>query len=165
MGINLKQIYGSTEVTGGATVHRDDDIKFASVGQPIPEVEIITDENGEILISGPTVFMGYFRNPEATEKAIYIDQDNRHWFRTGDAGYIDEDGHTIYLDRVSDMITLANSESFSPQFIEGRLKFSPYIKDVMAIGGENRDNASVVRHEIIFRKWSMIDIPVIGEQP
>jgi long-chain acyl-CoA synthetase len=139
LGINLKQIYGSTEVTGGATVHRDDDIKFASVGRPIPEVEIITDENGEILISGPTVFMGYFRNPEATEKAIYIDQDNRQWFRTGDAGYIDEDGHTIYLDRVSDMITLANSESFSPQFIEGRLKFSPYIKDVMAIGGENRD--------------------------
>ncbi|GMQ77997.1 MAG: long-chain fatty acid--CoA ligase [Anaerolineae bacterium] len=139
LGINLKQIYGSTEVTGGATVHRDEDIKFASVGQPVPEVEIITDENGEILISGPTVFIGYFRNPEATEKAIYIDQENRRWFRTGDAGYIDEDGHTIYLDRVSDMITLANSESFSPQFIEGRLKFSPYIKDVMAIGGENRD--------------------------
>ena len=144
LGINLKQIYGSTEVTGGATVHRDNDIKFASVGQPVPEVEVMTDDNGEILVTGPTVFLGYFRNPEATEKAMYIDQDDRQWFRTGDAGYIDDDGHTIYLDRVSDMIILANGESFSPQFIEGQLKFSPYIKDVMAIGGQTRDYVSAL---------------------
>jgi long-chain acyl-CoA synthetase len=139
LGINLKQIYGSTEVSGGATIHRDGDIKFASVGQPIPGVDIQVSTSGEILIAGPTVFQGYFKNPEATEEAIYVDEDGRRWFRTGDAGYIDEDGHIIYLDRVKDMITLANGESFSPQFIEGRLKFSPYIRDVMAVGGPTRD--------------------------
>jgi long-chain acyl-CoA synthetase len=138
LGINLKQIYGSTEVTGGATVHRDGDIKFASVGQPAPGIEIQIADNGEILITGPTVFEGYYKDPEATAAALYEDEEGRHWFRTGDAGYIDEDGHLIYLDRVKDMLTLANGEKFSPQFIEGRLKFSPYIRDVMAIGGQDR---------------------------
>lgn len=135
LGINLKQIYGSTEVSGGATVHRDDDIKFASVGQPAPGIEVRISDEGEIQISGPTVMLGYYKNPEATANDIVVDEDGRRWFRTGDAGYIDEDGHVIYLDRVKDMITLANGERFSPQFIEGRLKFSPYIRDVMAIGG------------------------------
>jgi len=110
-----------------------------SAGQPIPDVEIRISETGEILIAGPTVFAGYYKSPEATEEAIVLDDQDRRWFRTGDAGYIDEDGHIIYLDRVKDMITLANGESFSPQFIEGRLKFSPYIRDVMAIGSEIRD--------------------------
>jgi long-chain acyl-CoA synthetase len=139
LGINLKQIYGSTEVTGGATIHRDGDIKFASVGQPAPGIEIQIAADGEIQISGPTVFAGYYKDPEATAAAIYEDEEGRAWFRTGDAGYIDEDGHLIYLDRVKDMLTLANGEKFSPQFIEGRLKFSPYIRDVMAIGGQERE--------------------------
>lgn len=139
LGINLKQIYGSTEVSGGATLHRDNDIKFASVGQPAPGVQIRTSPVGEIQITGPTVFRGYYKNEAATAKAITVDEDGRTWFCTGDAGYIDEEGHIIYLDRVKDMITLANGERFSPQFIEGRLKFSPYIRDVMAIGGETRD--------------------------
>jgi long-chain acyl-CoA synthetase len=139
LGINLKQIYGSTEVTGGATIHRDGDIKFASVGQAAPGIEIQIGTDGEILISGPTVFAGYYKDPEATAAAIYEDDEGRRWFRTGDAGYIDEDGHLIYLDRVKDMLTLANGEKFSPQFIEGRLKFSPYIRDVMAIGGQDRE--------------------------
>jgi long-chain acyl-CoA synthetase len=144
LGINLKQIYGSTEVTGGATIHRDGDIKFASVGRPAPEIEIRISESDEILITGPTVFQGYYRDPEETEKAIWEDETGRRWFRTGDAGYIDEDGHVIYLDRVKDMITLANGERFSPQFIEGRLKFSPYIRDVMAIGSEIRDSVTAL---------------------
>ncbi len=139
LGINLKQIYGSTEVSGGSTVHRDGDIKFASVGQPVPEVLMRTSAEGEILITGPTVFQGYFKNPDATEEAVVVDEEGRRWFRTGDAGHIDEDGHIIYLDRLKDMITLANGERFSPQFIEGRLKFNPYIRDVMALGGETRD--------------------------
>ncbi len=136
LGINLKQVYGSTELTGGATLHRDGDIKFASVGKPIPESEAKIGENGEILLTGPTLFKGYYKNPEATESSLLVDEDGRKWFRTGDAGYIDEDGHIIYLDRVKEMLTLANGEKFSPQFIEGRLKFSPYIRDVMAVGTE-----------------------------
>ncbi|MCA9942552.1 MAG: AMP-binding protein [Anaerolineales bacterium] len=138
MGVNLKQVYGSTEVTGGATIHRDGDIKFASVGKPAPGLSIRISESSEIQISGPTIMQGYYKNPEATAKDILVEEDGSRWFCTGDAGYIDEDGHLIYLDRVKDMIELANGERFSPQFIEGRLKFSPYIRDVMAIGGETR---------------------------
>jgi long-chain acyl-CoA synthetase len=139
LGINLKQVYGSTEVSGGATMHRDGDIKFASVGQPAPGLQVRIGESSEIQISGPTVMHGYYKNPEATAKDLIEDEDGRRWFRTGDAGHIDEDGHIIYLDRVKDLIELANGERFSPQFIEGRLKFSPYIRDVMAVGGETRD--------------------------
>lgn len=136
LGINLKQVYGSTEVTGGVTLHRDGDIKFASVGKPIPESAAKIGENGEILLTGPTLFQGYYKNPEATEASLQVDENGCRWFRTGDAGYIDDDGHIIYLDRVKEMLTLANGEKFSPQFIEGRLKFSPYIRDVMAVGTE-----------------------------
>ena len=134
LGINLKQIYGLTEVTGSGTIHWDGDIKFASVGRPGGGVSVRTDENGEIQIGGPTVFRGYYNNAEATAEAI-VEEDGVRWFRTGDAGHIDEDGHLIYLDRMKDMITLANGERYAPQFIEGRLKFSPHILDVMAVGG------------------------------
>lgn len=144
LGINLKQIYGSTEVTGGATIHYDGDIKFASVGKPAPGIDVQISDEGEIQIMGPTVFQGYYKNQEKTDEAILIDEQGRRWFCTGDAGYIDEDGHVIYLDRVKDMITLANGERFSPQFIEGRLKFNPYIRDVMAIGEETRDRVTAL---------------------
>jgi long-chain acyl-CoA synthetase len=139
MGINLKQIFASTETTAAGTTHRNGEVRFASVGEPLPEIDVRTDDSSEILFSGPTVFSGYFKNQEATESSLLVDEDGRHWFRTGDAGYIDEDGHVVYLDRVKDMIILANGESFSPQFIEGRLKFSPFIRDVMAIGGPTRE--------------------------
>ena len=134
LGINLKQIYGLTEVTGSGTIHWDGDIKFASVGRPGGGVSVRTDEEGEIQIGGPTVFQGYYNNAEATAEAV-VEENGRRWFRTGDAGHIDEDGHLIYLDRMKDMITLANGERYAPQFIEGRLKFSPHILDVMAVGG------------------------------
>ena len=140
LGVNLKQIYGSTEVTGGLTIHRDNDIKFASVGQPVPGTAVHIDaDTSEILLSGPVVFQGYYKDAAATDKAMWVNEQGERWFRTGDAGYVDEDGHLIYLDRVKDMITLANGERFSPQFIEGRLKFNPYIRDVMAVGGPTRD--------------------------
>ena len=139
IGVNLKQVYGSTEATGGLTIHRDGDIKFASVGKPIPGSDIKIGENSEMLMAGPSIFQGYYKNDEATAKSISVDENGRRWFHTGDAGYIDEDGHIIYLDRVKEMITLANGEKFSPQFIEGRLKFSPYIRDVMAVGSEDRE--------------------------
>ena len=123
-GINLKQIYGSTEVTGGGTIHYDGEIKTASVGRPAPGISVRAAEDGEIQIGGPTVFQGYYKNADATDEAI-IEENGTRWFRTGDAGYIDEDGHLVYLDRMKDMITLANGERHAPQFIEGRLKFNP----------------------------------------
>lgn len=138
LGINLKQVYGSTETTGGITIHYTNDIKFASVGKPIPDSDVMIGENGEILLAGPTMFQGYYKNEKATAESLWDDENGRSWFRTGDAGYIDDDGHIIYLDRVKAMLKLANGELFSPQFIEGRLKFSPYVRDVMTVGGEER---------------------------
>ncbi|MCP4416701.1 MAG: long-chain fatty acid--CoA ligase [Chloroflexi bacterium] len=144
LGINLKQVYGSTETVATGTIHPAGDIKFASVGKPAPQTEVRVSDVGELQISGPTVMKGYYKNPDATAKDIMVDENGRRWFCSGDAGYIDEDGHVIFQDRVKNMLKLANGEVFSPQFIEGRLKFSPYIRDVMAIGGETREHVTAL---------------------
>ena len=139
MGINLKQVYSSTETAAAGTQHQDEDVKFASVGKPLPNIEFKISEEGEILIGGNNIFIGYYKNEEETAKSLSVDETGTRWFHTGDAGYIDEDGHLIYLDRVKDMITLAIGEKFSPQFLEGRLKFSPYIQHAMAVGSEDKE--------------------------
>jgi long-chain acyl-CoA synthetase len=138
LGINLKQVFSSTETTAVGTMHSEGDVKFATVGTPPSGVRIKITDEGEICLSGGNIFMGYFKNEEATAKALEIDKNGDRWFHSGDAGHIDEDGHLIYLDRVNDMIELASGEKFSPQFIEGRFKFSPYIRDVMAVGGPDK---------------------------
>jgi len=112
-------------------MHYAGSIKMETVGSPAPGVEIKLGENNEIYIRSRAVFSGYHKAPDKTAEAIDADG----FFHTGDAGVFDEDGHLIYLDRVSDMIELANGERFSPQYIEGRLKFSPYVQDVMTVGG------------------------------
>ncbi len=132
MGVNLKQIYGQTEIVGIAVVHRDGDIKFQSVGLPIPETEVKIAENGEILMRSPAVMVGYYHDPEATAKAV----DEEGWLHSGDAGYLDEDGHLIVIDRAKDVMTLADGTKFSPQFIENKLKFSPYIREAVVFGGD-----------------------------
>ncbi|MEO8612394.1 MAG: AMP-binding protein, partial [Chloroflexota bacterium] len=129
IGVELRQLYASTESAG--TMHAPGDVKLASVGVILPGVEIKIADDQEILLRTEAMFSGYFEDPEKTAEVI----DDEGWYHTGDAGYIDSDGHLIYLDRVTDMIELANGEGFSPQYIEGRLKFSPYIQDVMAVGG------------------------------
>jgi long-chain acyl-CoA synthetase len=131
LGVNLKQIYGQTEINGIAVVHRDGDIKFQTVGTPIPETEIKIDENGEILMRSPAVMEGYYRSPEATAEVL-LDG----WLRSGDAGYFDEDGHLIVIDRAKDVMTLHDGTKFSPQFIENKLKFSPYITEAVVFGGD-----------------------------
>ncbi|MFQ3567470.1 MAG: AMP-binding protein [Aggregatilineales bacterium] len=130
VGVELKNLYGSTECQAH-TLHYDGNIKLETVGAPAPGVEIQIRPDGEMWVRSRAVFAGYYGDPEKTASAL----DAEGWFHTGDAGYVDEDGHIIYLDRVSDMIDLANGEKFSPQYIEGRLKFSPYIQDAMAVGG------------------------------
>jgi len=137
IGVNIKQLYGSTEAQVH-TLHVGDDVKFETVGVPPPGMEIRIAEGSEIWVSGATVFQGYYRNREATAETLVTDAQGRRWFRTGDAGYLDADGHLIYLDRVKELITLAGGETYAPQYIEGRLKFSPYIRDVMTIGGEDK---------------------------
>jgi long-chain acyl-CoA synthetase len=129
LGVNLKQIYGQTEVAGISVVHRSGDIKFDTVGHPIPGTEVKIADDGEILTRSSSVFLGYYKNPEATEKAL---QDG--WLYSGDRGFIDDDGHLVVFDRTKDVFTLKDGKPFAPQYLETRLKFSPYIRDSWVIG-------------------------------
>lgn len=138
IGVELRQLYASTETFG--TLHLPGDVRLETVGVIVPGVEIKIAEDQEILIRTRARFVGYYKDPEKTAEAI----DKEGWYYTGDAGYMDEDGHLIYLERVKDMIELANGHSFSPQYIEGRLKFSPYIQDIMTIGGFDMNFVSAI---------------------
>jgi long-chain acyl-CoA synthetase len=144
LGLPLRQIYGSTEVTGGSLVHRRDGVKFASVGECIPDTQMAISEEGEILLSSPGLFSGYHKDPEETDSAIIVDADGNRWFRTGDAGHIDEDQHLIYLDRLKDMIELGNGDKYSPQYIEGRLKFSPFVSHALTFGDSSNDYVTAI---------------------
>ncbi len=131
LGVNLKQIYGQTEVAGISVVHRSGDIKFDTVGHPIPGMEIKITEDGEIITKGSSVFLGYYKNPEATESAL-----KDGWLYSDDRGFIDDDGHLVVFDRTKDVFTLRDGKPFAPQYLETRLKFSPYVKDSWVIGNE-----------------------------
>ncbi|MFZ5818005.1 MAG: AMP-binding protein [Bacillota bacterium] len=130
LGVNLKQIYGQTEIVGIAVLHRDDAIRFHTVGTPLPGGEMAISPEGEILLKSPAVFQGYYKMEEATEAAL-----RDGWLHTGDAGYIEEEsGQLVVIDRLKDVMRLASGEIFSPNFIENKLKFSPYIKEAVAVG-------------------------------
>lgn len=137
IGVNIKQLYGSTEAQTH-TLHIGNDVRFETVGVPLPGMKVRIAEDDEILVAGPSVFMGYYKDPEATQAALSVDSQGERWFRTGDAGILDERGHLIYLDRLKEMITLAGGKHYSPQYIEGQLRFSPYIRDAMTVGGEDK---------------------------
>src|SRR5690606_33738924 len=95
-GVNLKQIYGQTEICGIAVLHRDGEISFDSVGVPLPQTQIDFGDRQEILLRSSAVFRGYHRNPEETAKTVTSDG----WLRTGDAGYLDSDGQLVVVDRL-----------------------------------------------------------------
>jgi len=139
MGVNLKQIYGQTEISGISCIHREGDINFDSVGKPIPETEIRLSDSGEILSRSPSVFLGYYKNPEETEKTL-----SDGWLHSGDAGYFNKDGHLVVIDRVKDVMHLNDGTRFSPQFIENKLKFSPYIKECVCLGNQRDFIASMI---------------------
>jgi long-chain acyl-CoA synthetase len=125
-------------VAGISVVHRSGDIKFDTVGKPIPGTEIKITEDGEIITKSPSVFLGYYKNPEATEKAL---QDG--WLYSDDKGFMDEEGHLVVFDRTKDVFTLKDGQPFSPQYLETRLKFSPYVKDAWVLG-HKRDYVAAV---------------------
>ncbi|HMC05129.1 MAG TPA: AMP-binding protein, partial [Actinomycetota bacterium] len=127
IGVNLKQIYGQTEICGIAVMHTDDDIKFATVGKPCPGTDIRIADNGEILLRSKAVFHGYYGNEAATAEAIDADG----WLHTGDAGYLDEHGHLVVIDRAKDVMEMPDGTRFSPAFIENKLKFSPYLDEAV----------------------------------
>ena len=139
IGVNLKQIYGQTEIAGISVVHRDDDIKFDTVGTPIPGTEILIGENDEILSKSPSVFLGYYKMPEETHKTL-----KDGWLYSGDTGFIDEDGHLVVFDRSKDIMILSDGKKFSPQFLEARLKFSPYIRDALVVGNNRPDVTAII---------------------
>lgn len=138
LGVELRQLYASTETIG--TIHLEGDVKLETVGVIVPGVEIKIGEDQEIMIRSEGQFAGYYNAPDKTAEAI----DRDGWYHTGDAGYMREDGHLVYLERVKDMTELSNGHRFSPQFIEGRLKFSPYIQDIMTIGGFDMDYVTAI---------------------
>jgi long-chain acyl-CoA synthetase len=129
LGVPLKQIYGQTEISGISCIHSDEDIQFHTVGKPIPGTELRISEHGEILSRSPSVFVGYFKNEAATQDTLADG-----WLHSGDAGYLTEDGHLVVIDRIKDVMQLADGTQYSPQFIENRLKFSPYIKEAVVVG-------------------------------
>ena len=133
LGVPLRQIYGQTEISGISCVHAGDDIRFHTVGRPIPGTEIRISERGEILSRSASVFAGYYKDEAATRAALAPDAGGP-WLHSGDAGYLTEDGHLVVIDRMKDVMQLADGTTFSPQYVENRLKFSPYVKEAVVIG-------------------------------
>ena len=148
LGVNLKQIYGQTEIAGISLVHRDGEVKFDTVGEPIPDTEIRITAEGEIISRSPSVFLGYHKNEEATRNTL-----KDGWLHSGDQGFIAEDGHLAVFDRSKDVMTLSDGRPFSPQYLETRLKFSPFIQEAWVIGDRTQYVAAVM----------CIDYAVVGK--
>ena len=130
IGINLKQLYGSTETCAYVCLQPDGDIQFDSVGLPAPGVQVKLAANGEVLVKSSSVMDGYFKRPEATREAI----DAEGFFHTGDAGIFDSGGHLKIIDRAADVGRMAGGAIFAPNYIENKLKFFPFIKEAVVFG-------------------------------
>ena len=130
IGVNLKQLYGSTETCAAVCLQPDGQIKLDTVGPPAPGVEVKIADNGEVLVRGKVMLKEYYKRPDATAEVI----DAQGYFHTGDAGFFDEDGHLKIIDRAKDVGKLANGAMFAPNYIENKLKFFPHIKEAVCFG-------------------------------
>jgi long-chain acyl-CoA synthetase len=130
IGINLKQLYGSTETSVFVCVQPNGQVKADTVGPAVKGVELRFTPERELLIRSPGLFKEYYKNPQATLEA----KDAQGWFHTGDAGYVDADGHLKIIDRVKDVGKLADGTLFAPKYLENKLKFFPYVKEAVAFG-------------------------------
>jgi len=150
IGVNLKQIYGQTEIVGIAYMHRDGDVRSDTVGKPLPGTECKISDEGEILSKSDSVTPGYFELPEKTEELL-----EGGWLHSGDAGYIDDNGHLVVIDRVSDVMHNKKDEMFSPMFLENKLKFSPYIKEAVIYGNKEDFVGCLINVDpIVVGKWA-----------
>lgn len=149
IGVNLKQIYGQTEICGIAVTHHDGDVRFHTVGVPIPGTELKISDDGEILLRSASVFRGYLRDQKATDKA----RDDEGWLHTGDAGYLD-DGELVVIDRQSDVLSLPDGTRFSSAFIENKLKFSPYVEEAVTFHGGAGITAIVCLDPAVTGAWA-----------
>jgi long-chain acyl-CoA synthetase len=138
IGIELRQNYAGTEA-GLISSHGAGEIDFASVGRPAVNTETRVMNTGELYVRSKSMFSGYHHDPKKTAEVL-IDG----WLHTGDAVNINEKGHLIFLDRMDHMGELRSGVKYAPQYIEGRLRFSPYIKDAMVIGGKDDDYVSAI---------------------
>ncbi len=133
LGIDMREVYGQTENTGLATAMPPDRIKLGSVGVARPGTEVRISPDGEILLKGPHVFLGYYNKPEKTAETV-VDG----WLHTGDVGRVDPDGFVTVTDRMKDIIITAGGKNVTPSEIENQLKFSPYISDAIVIGDRRK---------------------------
>ena len=132
LGINLKQLYGSTEASVFITIQPNGEIMPDTVGKPAPDVEIEIADNGEVLFRGPGTFQEYYKNAEATQDTKSGDG----WVHTGDAGYFGDDGHLRIIDRAKDVGKMNSGGLFAPKYIENKLKFFPDIQEAVAFGDQ-----------------------------
>jgi len=130
LGIDMREVYGQTENCGVATVMPSDRVKLGSVGKAAPWGEVAISPQGEILIKGDYLFMGYLNQPEKTAETI----DARGWLHTGDVGSIDNEGFVRITDRMKDIIITSGGKNITPSEIENQLKFSPYVSDAVVVG-------------------------------
>ena len=144
LGINLKQLYGQTEASVYITAQPDGQIHADTVGTPSLDVELKIADNGEVLYRSPGVFLGYYQNEEATASTKTSDG----WVYTGDAGFIDDDGHLRIIDRAKDVGTLNDGSLFPPKYIENKLKFFSNIKEVVAFGHERDFVTAIVNIDL-----------------
>lgn len=133
LGIEIKLFYGSTEM-GVVSIPRPGEIRPETSGRPMPWAEVRISEEGEILVKSKFMYSGYYKNPEATAAKL-----KDGYYCSGDFGHLDEEGHLIVIDRMEDLKPLSGGRKFSPQYTEVRLRFSPFIRDVLVVGGEHRD--------------------------
>jgi len=138
IGVNLKQLYGQTEAGVYITMQPNGEIKADTVGRPAPMVEIRIDDSGEVLYRSPSIFGGYYKDPEKTAETMTADG----YVRSGDAGFFDETGHLKIIDRAKDVGKLSNGALFPPKYVENKLKFYPNIKEAVAFG-QGRDYVAV----------------------
>ena len=144
IGINLKQFYGQTETCAYVCLQPDRQIKYDSVGQPAPGVEIKIADSGEILVKGPMLLKEYYQRPDATAESINAEG----YFMTGDAGFIDSDGHLKIIDRAKDVGKLNNGAMFAPNYIENKLKFFSFIKEAVAFGNQRDEVCAFINIDI-----------------
>jgi long-chain acyl-CoA synthetase len=150
-GINLKQIYGATEASALVALQDDDAADPNTVGRALPGTDVRIGELGEVQVKGPGVFLGYYKQEDATRDAITPDG----WLKTGDAGLVDPRGQLAIIDRAKDVGKLADGTPFAPQFIENKLKFSPYIREAVAFGDRRSFVTAIVAIDIsTVGKWA-----------
>jgi long-chain acyl-CoA synthetase len=144
LGINLKQLYGSTETSVFVCIQPDGQVKSDTVGPAVPGVELKFTPQRELLIRSPGLFKEYYKNPQATAEA----KDAEGWFHTGDAGYVDQDGHLKIIDRVKDVGKLADGTLFAPKYLENKLKFFPFIREAVCFGHQRDRVCAFINFDI-----------------